>query len=147
LPSGWFTRSNTHESFELPAVEAGSEASFGYVVAGAFAVIALLPLRHALAPHWWALAVAAALALVARCAPAVLRPANIVWFRLGLMLSRILNPMVISMLFFVLITPAGIIARQLGKDFLKLKFDRSTPSYWIVRDPPGPKPDSMNRQF
>jgi hypothetical protein len=147
LPSSRFSRPNTHESFDHPPVEAGSEASFGYVVAGAFAIIALLPLRHALAPHWWALAVAAALALVARFGPAVLRPANIVWFRLGTMLDRMLNPVVISVLFFVLITPAGIIARWLGKDFLKLTFDRSTPSYWISRDPPGPKPDSMNRQF
>ena len=136
-----------HENLGRQHAEAGSEASFGYVFAGVFAVIALWPLRHALAPHWWALAVAAALAIVARLAPAVLWPANVVWFQLGLLLGRIVNPVVMSVLFFFVITPSGLLARSLGKDILNLRFDRSAPSYWIVREPPGPKPDSMKQQF
>jgi len=51
------------------------------------------------------------------------------------------------LLFFVTITPIGLVMRAFGKDFLRTRIDRSAKSYWIEREPPGPPPQSMKNQF
>ncbi len=51
------------------------------------------------------------------------------------------------LLFFVTVTPIGLVMRVLGKDTLRLRFDRGAPSYWIERQPPGPEPGTMRQQF
>ncbi len=66
--------------------------------------------------------------------------------KLAFLLSRIVNPVVIGLLFFLVLTPMGFLLRLFGKDPLKLKPD-SGPSYWILRNPPGPAPRTMNQQF
>ena len=82
-----------------------------------------------------------ALALVR---PAVLTPLNKIWFRFGLLLGKIVTPIVMSLVFFLTVLPTGIIMRLLGKDLLNRKIDRSAPSYWVERkDPAG----SMRNQF
>jgi hypothetical protein len=50
-------------------------------------------------------------------------------------------------MFFLVFVPAGFISRLLGKDPLRLKLEPNAESYWILRDPPGPAPDSMRNQF
>jgi hypothetical protein len=52
-----------------------------------------------------------------------------------------------TVIFFGVVTPAGLIMRALGRDPLRLKLDRQAPSYWIPRQPPGPAPDTMRQQF
>ena len=54
---------------------------------------------------------------------------------------------ILGLLFFVTITPIGLLARACGKDFLRLRLDRGAKSYWIEREPPGPPPQSMKNQF
>jgi len=92
-----------------------------------------------------------ALALVflglAAFAPHSLKPLNRLWLWFGLALHRIVSPVVLAALFFVVITPVGVVARLAGKDFLRLSFDRGATSYWIDRRPPGPRPSSMRNQF
>ena len=51
------------------------------------------------------------------------------------------------MMFFLVITPIGLVMRLTGKDFLARRFDRAATSYWVRRDPPGPAPETMQRQF
>lgn len=79
--------------------------------------------------------------------PASLHPLNRVWTRLGFLLARIVNPVVTAVLFFVVFTPAGLVARLLGKDPLRLKPAPETDSYWIIRHPPGPQSETMSKQF
>jgi hypothetical protein len=62
-------------------------------------------------------------------------------------MNKIVSPLVLGMLFFTTITPLGIFMRLMGKDLLRLKFDKNATSYWIKRDPPGPPPESMQNQF
>ncbi len=79
--------------------------------------------------------------------PSLLAPLNRLWFRLGLLLHKIVNPVVMGLLFYGAILPTGIVMRLMGKDLLKLGLDRHSDSYWIVRQPPGPAPEAMRDQF
>ena len=125
----------------------GSDRSFGIVFAVVFAVIGLGPLVHGGDVRTWSLGVAGAFLLVALVAPAVLRPLNLVWFRFGLLLHAIVNPVIMGLLFFVAIMPVGLLMRVFGKDPLNRQFDKQADSYWIHRAPPGPAPDGMKNQF
>jgi hypothetical protein len=128
-------------------VPIGSERSFGIVFAVVFLVIALWPVMWWHAPRIWALVLAAIFAGVAFTVPAVLRPLNVLWFRFGLLLHRVVSAIVLAMLFFVTVTPIAFIYRLLRKDPLRLKVERDSSSYWIAREPPGPPPDTMTKQF
>ena len=91
--------------------------------------------------------IALALAAIAWSKPSLLRVPNRLWFRFGMILHRFLNPVVLGMLFYVVITPVALLVRLFGGKLLPLAFDRSAVTYWIVRDPPGPAADSARNQF
>ena len=124
-----------------------SDRSFGLTFAAVGAILGLWPLWHGQAPRWWLLGLVLALIVVSLAAPALLAPFNRVWQRIGLLLHRIVNPLVLGIVFYGVVTPLGLFLRARGKDPLRLSFDPSAASYWIERDPPGPAPKSMNRQF
>lgn len=125
----------------------GSERSFGLVFAAVFAIIALFPLWRGAPPRWWALAVALGFAALAYAAPQVLRPLNRLWFRLGLLLHHIVNPVIMALLYFVAIVPMGLFLKLRGKDLLRLERDAKAETYWIAREPQSPAPGSMSKQF
>ncbi|MEZ5444860.1 MAG: SxtJ family membrane protein [Gammaproteobacteria bacterium] len=128
-------------------IKGSSNRSFGLIFAAFFCIIALLPLfsRGELRP--WALMVAAVFVVIAIAVPSVLTPLNRAWMRLGLLLHRVVNPVVLGLMFLVAIVPIGLLMRLIGKDLLRLKFSKDASSYWIVREPKGPDPRSLNRQF
>jgi hypothetical protein len=128
-------------------VEMGSDRSFGLVFAAFFLILCLLPLKSGEEPRLWAGAVAGAFLVVALVAPKALKPLNKLWFLVGMALHHVVTPVVMGLLFFVTVTPIGLIMRAMGKDPLRLSRDDAAASYWIKRDPPGPAPDSMRRQF
>jgi len=128
-------------------VEGSSDRAFGLVVAGAFLLVTLGPLRHGHAPRWWALAVAGAFALVAVLKPVLLARLNRLWTKLGILLGKVVSPIALGILFYGVLTPVALIMRLARKDPLRLKLDHDAASYWIVRKPPGPPPDSMGNQF
>ena len=125
----------------------GSNRSFGLVFGVVFIVVALLPVVHGAPIRWWALGVAGAFFAAAVLAPRVLTPLNRVWFALGLVLHRVVNPVIMAMMFYGAILPMALLLRVLGKDLLRLKREPNAASYWIARDPPGPAPGSMTKQF
>ena len=84
---------------------------------------------------------------LALTAPRLLGPPNRIWFVFGLALHKIVSPLVMGLLFFLTVTPTGLLMRVFGKKPLQLDFDREAASYWIEREPPGPPPGSMKRQF
>jgi hypothetical protein len=93
------------------------------------------------------LGVAAAFAILALLWPALLAPLNKLWLKLGLLLFKVVNPIVLGLLFYVIVAPIGLLMRALSKDPLRLRREPEALSYWIVRSPPGPEPDSMKNQF
>jgi hypothetical protein len=70
-----------------------------------------------------------------------------VWHRLGLLLFAVVSPIVMGVVFYTTVVPIGLLMRLVGKDPLRLKFDRAARSYWIERDPPGPAGAQMKKQF
>ena len=115
--------------------------------AAALGALALWPLHAGRAVRGKLLVCALAFLFVAMVRPALLGPMNKVWTLLGLAMGRIANPILLAVLFFLIFAPAGLISRWLGKDALRLKWAREARTYWIVRDPPGPQPDTMSKQF
>ena len=140
--------SGLHEDFSRAEhVKAGSDRSFGFVFAGFFAIVGSLSAWRGHTGWHWALPVAALFLVVALTRPGLLAPLNMLWLKLGLLLYKVMNPLVLGLLFFVTIMPIGLIMRAFGKDFLRLRLDRNASTYWIDRQPPGPPPQSMRNQF
>ncbi len=139
---------NFHEDLSrIALVKGSSDRSFGIVLAAAFAIAGVLPLRHGAPVRIWALAAAGAFLLIALIYPAILHWPNRGFSKLGLMIGRVTNPIVTALLFGLVFVPMGLILRLMGKDPLRLKLDPNAATYWIHRDPPGPEPESMRRQF
>lgn len=124
----------------------GSDRSFGLVFAAFFLIVAIFPLIGGGGPRWWAAAVAAVFLVAAQVAPARLRPLNRLWFRFGLLLNRIVSPVVMGILFFAVVTPTGLVRRLRNPDPLRQRFKPEASSYWIDMPDAGPK-SSMRRQF
>ena len=142
------TTSNTHERLVSDQeVEGSSDRSFGIVMAVVFAIVGVWPALFSGPIRWWALVIAGLFGGLALAVPQLLAPLNRLWFRFGLLLNKIVSPLVMGLMFYGLFTPYGVIMRLMGKDLLRLKLDASASSYWIERDPPGPAPDSIKNQF
>tara|TARA_Y100001934_G_scaffold283311_2_gene402089 strand:- start:3669 stop:4121 length:453 start_codon:yes stop_codon:yes gene_type:complete len=144
----------THESFSRDqTVKAPSERSFGIVFTVVFSIVGLIGLWPLFSDKpvrlwaWCAFAIAAAFLISAFLFPKILAPLNRAWMRFGLLLHKIINPLIMGLIFFVAVTPTALIMRALGNDPLQRKMDEDTDSYWIDRDPPGPDPDTMPHQF
>ena len=139
---------NTHEQLTRKhAVRGSSDRSFGLVFSAFFVLIGVSPLwkHHPVRP--WALVLAGLFLFVAILRPAWLHPLNRAWINLGLLLGRVVNPVVMGLLFFVVVAPTALVFRLLGKDPLRLARDAHARSYWIDRHPPGPSPQTMSNQF
>jgi Saxitoxin biosynthesis operon protein SxtJ len=137
-----------HEDFSrAEEVAPGSERSFGFVMAAAFAVLASLNGWHH--GRLWPLMSGVAVLFLgaALLRPAALRPLNRAWFKLGLLLHKVVNPIIMGLLFYGTVLPIGLFMRASGKDLLRLKLEPGTDSYWILRQPPGPAPLTMKDQF
>jgi hypothetical protein len=139
---------NFHEDLKRAGkISSSSDRNFGLTFASVLAVVSLWPIRtggHVRAP---ALGVAVVFLVAALLRPSWLHILNRAWTILGLLLGRIVNPITTAVLFFLVFTPVGLISRLLGKDPLHLKPARQTDTYWIVRQPPAPRSDTMSKQF
>jgi hypothetical protein len=139
---------STHEDFgRREEIKGPSDRSFGWVFTVFFSLIGAWPVFFGRPARWWALAIAALVLVFTLVRPSLLRPANRAWMKFGLLLSRITNPIVTALLFYLVFTPIGLLMRMLGKDLLRLRPEPQAASYWIERRPPGPKPETMAQQF
>jgi hypothetical protein len=137
----------THETFVREEGSApGSDRTFGLVMAGALALVASINGWHHGRLWPWEGALAALFLLAAVLKPALLHPLNHLWMKLGLLLHKIVNPIVMGLLFYGTIWPTGAIMRMRGRDLLRLRREPASDTYWIAR-PPGPLPETMRDQF
>ncbi|MGH6749133.1 MAG: hypothetical protein ACRECI_07435 [Methyloceanibacter sp.] len=133
---------NFHESYTGTEVKPPSERSTGLVL-GAMALIVAVLWRHTPAVPWLALTVAIGLTAASLLAPVLLKPLNILWFQLGLLMHRIVSPVVMFAMFAVVFVPAGAIMR-LRSDPLRLRRQTPAPSsYWVEHSGIG----NMTTQF
>jgi hypothetical protein len=124
-----------------------SERKFGLLFATVFLLLAVWTGANGRTGSGVSLAVVAALFLaLALVAPARLAPLNVLWFRFGLLLARVVSPVVLGVMFFGLITPVSLLTRLFGRDVLRLK-NPSRETCWVERVPPGPARASFKNQF
>ena len=144
-----------HEDFgRKEEVRGASDRGFGLTVGGILLAIAAvragLHLWDGAAPGWLE-GVLAGIGVVlvgfGVAAPARLAPLNRAWTGLGLLLFKVVNPLVLGLIYLTTVVPIGLFMRLLGRDLLSLQFEREAQSYWVVREPPGPAPETMIRQF
>jgi hypothetical protein len=141
-------RQSTHENFSRSETVVGaSDRSFGIVMTAAFAVMSLLNWWHDGHSWRWTGGIALVFLAAALLYPAALKPLNRLWLKFGLLLHKVVNPIVMAFVFFGTVLPTGLIMRALGKDLLRLKRQPDAGSYWIERHPPPPAPESMKDQF
>ena len=137
-----------HEAMDRHAApHPPSERSFGIVFTVFFSLVALWPLVKGRPWRPWGLAVAVVFLAATLVWPASLRLPNRWWFQLALLLNRFVSPVAIGILFYGVFTPFAVVMRWAGKDPLRQRRDSAASTYWIDRDPPGPDPKSMARQF
>ena len=141
------TRFGTHETFLPEKAAPGSERSFGIVMAVVLALVAAFNWYYGGRAWPWLGVVAALFAAGALIYPVALKPLNWIWFKFGLLLHAIISPIVMCLLFYVAVWPTGLIMRAFGKDPLRLKREPESSTYWISRNPRGPKPETMKDQF
>jgi predicted membrane metal-binding protein len=130
-----------------PAGDGGSNRNFGYLMGAAFAVIGLWPLWRHHDVRWWAIGLGLAFGIVALAMPSGLAPLQRIWMRFGVLLGKIVSPVVMGVLLYLVVTPVGLLQRLFGRDQLRLARDRNAKTYWQFREPPGPSADSMTNQF
>lgn len=140
------SRAMTNPVSERDEVVGPSDRSFGLVFTVVFAIVAAAPLWRGAPVRFWALAVAAVFCACALFVPRILHPLNRVWFHIGLALHRIVNPVVTGALFYVVVTPFGLVRRAFRRGLTRqLRRDAAATTYWIDRtDQPFPP---MDRQF
>ena len=128
-------------------VQRSSERSFGFVFCVVFVAISLFPLLGGGSPRWWALGVSAGFLVVALLSPKLLSPLNRVWHRFGLLIHRIVSPLVVLLMYLLGIVPTALILKLVGKDLLRIRRHPPGTSYWIRRDPKLSGTNSMRHQF
>ncbi len=124
-----------------------SNRKFGLTIGVVLFLLGLAPLLFGGQIGLWLVAAGASFVLLALATPRLLTIPNQIWFRFGLLLHKIVNPLVLGAVFLVAVTPIGIVMRLAGKNLLNRRYDPAAESYWIPRDPQGPAPDSIRNQF
>jgi hypothetical protein len=141
-------RAGLHETFEREEQAAGSsDRGFGLAFTGFFAIVAIVRWWKDNGGAGWFAASAAIMLAIALVRPALLAPLNRLWTKLALLISKVMNPVIMGILFFLVVAPIGLVMRAFGKRPLALAFDPAAKSYWIERTPPAPLPGSMKNQF
>ncbi len=124
-------------------IKVGSNKSFGIVFFVVFLLISLYPLTNNESIRLWSLIVSIIFLILGILNSEILSPLNKVWFKFGILLGKVISPIIMGIIFFVVVTPIGFIMRLSGKDLLNLKYS-DIKSYWIKKS--GPK-SKMKNQF
>ena len=124
-------------------VKIGTNRSFGIVFFLVFITISLYPLLHGENIRVWSLIISIIFLVLGLLNSKLLNPLNKIWFKFGLFLGKIISPIVMGIIFFLVVTPIALFMRLLKKDLLNLKFNKKN-TYWIEKS--GPK-SKMKNQF
>ena len=124
-------------------IKISSNRSFGIVFFAVFIIISFYPLINNNDFKLWSLIISLIFLILGLLNSKILNPLNKIWFKFGLFLGKIISPIVMGVIFFLVVTPIGILMRLLKKDLLNLKMNDSK-SYWIEKTDPKSK---MKNQF
>ena len=113
-------------------IKISSNKSFGIVFFVVFLLIGLYPLTHGENVRIWSLIISCIFLVLGFLNSSILTPFNLLWFKFGILLGKIISPIIMGFVFFLVVTPIGLIMRLFKKDLLKLKKNNAK-SYWIER--------------
>jgi len=114
-------------------IKLGSNRSFGIVFFVVFLLISLYPLLNNEHIKIWSLIISLIFLFLGLLNSKFLSPLNKIWFKFGLFLGKLISPLIMGFIFFLVVTPIGLLMRMFGKDLLNLKFNTKK-SYWIKKD-------------
>ena len=120
---------------------------FGFIMAGALAVLWGILLYKDKAYCWYLFGGAFLPLLTGLFAPMILKPFQKVWMTIAIVMGWIMTRIILSILFYLILTPIGLIMRLLGKDILNMKLDAESPSYWIPRQTDISEKRDYEKQF
>jgi len=127
----------------MDEIKIGSNRSFGIVFFVVFLLIGLYPLLKGSDLRIWSITISFIFLSLSLLDSSLLTPLNKLWFKFGLFLGKIISPLIMGLIFFVVVSPIGIIMRLFKKDLLNLKYNKKE-SYWIEKTEPKSK---MKNQF
>ena len=113
-------------------IKISSNKSFGIVFFTVFLIIAIWPLLNGYEIRYWSLIISIVFLLLGILNSKILTPLNKIWFKIGILLGNVISPIVMSIIFFLVVTPTSFIMKILGKDLLNLKKNTKN-SYWIKK--------------
>ena len=123
--------------------EIESNKNFGIIFFIVFLILALIPLKNNGEIKLWSLIISIIFLYLAIINSKILTPFKKIWIKLGMILGKVISPLIMGLIFFLIITPIGLIIRLFGKDLLNLKFNKKK-SYWIEKKEPKSK---MKNQY
>ena len=124
-------------------IKISSNRSFGLVFFIFFLIVSFYPLYFDNSLNIWALILSIIFLILGLINSRILTPLNILWFKFGMLLGRIISPIIMGMVFFFVVTPTGLLMKLFNKDLLRLK-KKNTKSYWITKSN---EKSSMKNQF
>ena len=125
-------------------IKISSNRSFGLLFFVVFLIVSLWPLTHEGSIRIWSVIISAVFLILGLINSRLLTPLNLLWFKFGMILGAIISPIVMGIIFFLVVTPTGLILRIMGKDLLNKKYNKKKETYWIKRETPI---GTMKRQF
>ena len=123
-------------------IKMSSNRSFGLVFFAIFLIISIWPLLDDKDIRIWSLIVSLIFLILGILNSNLLKPFNKIWFKFGIFLGKIVSPIIMGLVYFLVVTPTGFIMRFLGKDLLKLKKNKNN-TYWLTKN----YKSSMKDQF
>ena len=125
-------------------IKISSNRNFGLVFFIVFLIVSLWPLTYGEPIRIWSLIISMVFLILGLMNSKLLTPLNKLWFKFGMILGAIVAPIVMGVIFFLVVTPIGLVMNMMGKDLLNKRYNEKKETYWVKRDMPM---STMKRQF
>ena len=125
-------------------IKIGSNKSFGIVFFILFLLVSLYPLTINESIRYWSLIISVIFLTLGLLNSNLLTPLNKIWIKFGILLGKLISPFIMVLIFFLVVTPIGLIMKIIKKDLLNLKVRKDKETYWIEKNEPKSK---MKNQF
>jgi len=125
-------------------IKISSNRNFGLVFFFIFLIVSIWPLIHDESPRIWSAIISLTFLILVMTRSKLLTPLNLLWAKFGIILGSIIAPIVMGVVFFLVVTPIGLVMKIAGKDLLSTKYDKKKETYWVKRDKPT---STMKQQF
>ena len=125
-------------------IKISTNRNFGLVFFIIFVIVSLWPLTYEGPIRIWTVIISLVFLILGLMNSKLLTPLNKLWFKFGMILGAIVVPVVMGVVFFLVVTPIGLVMKIMGRDLLNKKYDKKKRTYWIKRDT---SIGTMKRQF